>query len=93
MEQQELIPHLQAHLAAQRYIPACISALGYLKSAGSVELLQSMKQQKNERLRFLVARALLQLGSAEAQAALESFTEDDSFLIQSMLRNMPKDAK
>jgi hypothetical protein len=32
MEQQELLPYLQSHLEAQRYIPACISALVISKS-------------------------------------------------------------
>lgn len=93
MEQQELLPYLQSHLEAQRYIPACISALGYFKNPESVALLTSLKHQPNERLRFLVARALLQIDNEEAKAALEGFAEDRSYLIQSMLRNIPKDGK
>ncbi|MFA5666260.1 MAG: hypothetical protein WC944_04670 [Candidatus Cloacimonadaceae bacterium] len=86
-----LLPYIQEHLGAKRYIPACISALGALDDPGSLQLLTDHQYQDNERLRFLVVRSLSMHSSEEAQTALESFYSDESFLIQALIRNLPKE--
>lgn len=86
-----LLPYLEQHLAAERYFATCISVLGNLDNPHSLQLLQAHQNQDNERLRFLVVRALSLHSSEAAKTALESFQDDESFLIQALIRNLPKD--
>ena len=91
LEDLDLLPYLEAHLEAGRYLATCLSALGNLESEASLRLLLSYKDLENERLRFLVARSIAAFKSEAAKAALKEFEADDSFLIQAMIRNLPKD--
>lgn len=86
-----LLPYIQEHLAAARYFPTCISVLGSLDDPHSLQLLIAHQNQDNERLRFLVARSLSKHSSEAAKIALESFQGDESFLIQALIRNLPKE--
>jgi hypothetical protein len=86
-----LLPYLEQHLNAGRYLATCLSVLGYLDDPHSLWLLQRHQNQDNERLRFLVVRALSRHKSEAAKTALESFTDDESFLIQALIRNLPKE--
>ena len=86
-----LLPYIEQHLGAERYLATCISVLGNLDDPRSLELLQAHQNQDNERLRFLVVRALSMHSSEAAKIALESFRTDESFLIQALIRNLPKE--
>lgn len=86
-----LLPALERHLAQGRYLATCISALGNLESEAGLSLLLNYKDIANERLRFLVLRAIAAYKSPEAKASLKGFAADESFLIQALLRNLPKD--
>ena len=86
-----LLPYIEQHLAAERYLATCISVLGSLDDPRSLELLKAHQNQDNERLRFLVVRALSMHSSEAAKIALESFRTDESFLIQALIRNLPKE--
>lgn len=86
-----ILPHLMNHLAEGRYTASCIAALGNLDSPESLRMLLQQKDQPNERLRFLVARSISLHKSAEAKLALEEFHDDPSFLIQALIRNLPKE--
>ncbi|MDD4687546.1 MAG: HEAT repeat domain-containing protein [Candidatus Cloacimonetes bacterium] len=86
-----LLPVLSEHLAAKRYVSTCIASLGNIEGEESLQMLLAQRNQNNERLRFLVVRSLSLHSGEAAQAALKSFEQDSSFLIQSLLRNLPKD--
>mgnify|MGYP001044956554 CR=1 FL=1 len=86
-----LLPHLEGFLEEGKYQSACISILGNLDDPRSLEMLMQLKEQDSERLRFMVARSLSMHGSGEAKAALESFVDDESFLIQALIRNKLKE--
>lgn len=86
-----LIVPIRHHLEAKRYITACISLLGSIKSSESVAILSGYASHSSERYRYLVARSLSQIKTPEAAAALESMKEDKSFLVQALLRNLPKE--
>jgi hypothetical protein len=86
-----ILPQLAQHLAEARYTASCIAALGNLDAPESLQLLLQQKDQPNERLRFLVARSISMHKSAEAKLALEEFHDDPSFLIQALIRNLPKE--
>lgn len=86
-----LLPYIKGFLDEGKYLSTCISILGYLDDPRSLELLLDIRDQESERLRFLVARSLSMHSSEEARAALESFRDDDSFLIQALIRNKLKE--
>lgn len=86
-----LLPHLAEHLSAGRYLATCISSLGSLDDPHSLWLLKRYQNQSNERLRFLVVRALSRHKSEAAKNALTYFQDDESFLIQALIRNLPKE--
>ncbi|MDD3535742.1 MAG: hypothetical protein PHC50_06335 [Candidatus Cloacimonetes bacterium] len=86
-----LLPIIQEHLSAGRYFTTCISALAALKSEEAVEALLPYRFAENEVYRFLVLRALSLHKSENAQKALEGAKADESFLIQALIRNLPKD--
>jgi hypothetical protein len=85
-----LIEPIRRHLAAKRYITACISLLGSIKSAESISILSSYAFHPSERYRYIVARSLLEIGSDEAITTLKSMNLDESFLVQALIRNIPE---
>lgn len=91
MRDSRILPYLETHLAEGRYFVTCISALGNMDSPQSLQLLIPHIHNPNERLRFLVARSLSLHQSAEAKKTLEQYREDPSFLIQALIRNLPKE--
>jgi len=88
-----LIVPIRHHLEAKRYITACISLLGSIKSSESVAILSGYVSHSSERYRYLAARSLSQIKTPEAKAALDSMKDDKSFLVQALLRNLPKEEK
>jgi len=86
-----LLPYLESFLQQGRYLASCISVLGFLDDPAGLSLLMHHRNQDDERLRFLVVRALSMHESAAAKKALESFEDDDSFLIQALIRKLEKD--
>ncbi len=87
----DLLPVISAHLAEERYLATCIAVLGNYQSAESLTMLLQHKDIANERLRFLVARSISLQSSDIAKEAILSFEDDPSFLIQALIRNLPKD--
>ncbi len=82
-----LVPYLEELLSQEKYLATCISSLGNLESEAGLQVLMRYKDLENERLRFLVARSVAAYKSEAAKAALSSFEEDPSFLIQALIRN------
>lgn len=91
LKDMELLPLLETHLAEGRYLASCISALANLESEAGLRLLLNYSELENERLRFLVLRSIAAYKSDEAKRALQGFEADESFLIQALIRNLPKD--
>ncbi len=85
-----LIVPIRKHLAAKRYTTACISLLGSIKSAESIRVLSGYASHPSERYRYIAARSLLQIGSEEAITALKTMNQDESFLVQALIRNIPE---
>ncbi|PKN71959.1 MAG: hypothetical protein CVU50_09220 [Candidatus Cloacimonetes bacterium HGW-Cloacimonetes-3] len=85
-----LIVPIRKHLAAKRYTTACISLLGSIKSTESIRVLSSYANHPSERYRYIAARSLLQIGSEEAISALKTMNQDESFLVQALIRNIPE---
>ena len=90
---QRLLPVIAAHLSAERYLATCIAVLAYMDGPESLAMLLEHKDIPNERLRFLVARSISLHQSEEAKEAIASFDDDPSFLIQTLIRNLPEDNK
>ena len=91
VKDQRLLSHLEDFLNEGRYLASCISALGNLESEAGLRLLSQHRNLENERLRFLVVRSIAAYESEDAKQALQGFAADESFLIQALLRNLPKD--
>jgi len=92
-EDMRLLPYLEAHLQEGRYLATCISALGNLESEEALDILLDYRDLENERLRFLVVRSIAAYDLEQAKAALKGFEADKSFLIQGLIRNLPKDTQ
>ncbi|MFW5628128.1 MAG: HEAT repeat domain-containing protein [Candidatus Cloacimonadaceae bacterium] len=90
-EDRRLIPILSNYIEKGQYLPTCISSLGMFDFPESIELLTSYPNPENERLRFLKVRSISMHKSDAAKEALRSFEDDDSFLIQALLRKINKD--
>ena len=86
-----LIVPIKRHLEAKRYITACISLLGSIKSDESIEILNTYAFHSSERYRYIVARSLMQIDKPKAKEVLKSMSNDESFLVQALLRNLPKE--
>jgi len=81
-----LIEPIKKHLAAKRYITACLSLLGSVKSSESIALLGEYAYHPSERYRYIVARSFKQIGSPDAIQALENMSGDNSFLVKALIR-------
>jgi len=86
-----LIVPLKSHLANGKYITACISLLGSIKTDESVQILQPYAFHPSERYRYLTARSLNQIGTPAAYRVLSSMKQDGSFLVQALLRSIPQE--
>jgi len=86
-----LIVPIKRHLENKRYITACISLLGSIKSEESIKILSTYAFHSSERYRYIAARSLRQIGSNGAIEVLKSMNRDESFLVQALIRNLPKE--
>ncbi|MDY0152857.1 MAG: HEAT repeat domain-containing protein, partial [Candidatus Cloacimonas sp.] len=86
-----LILPIRQHLAEHRYITACLSLLGSIKSEESVTILSQYALHSSERYRYIVARSLRQIASHQAYALLNTMRQDNSFLVQALIRNLPEE--
>jgi len=86
-----LIEPIKRFLTTGKYRTACLGALGAVKTAESIAILNTWCHSEVERYRYIAARSLLAIGSPEAKAILRSLAGDPSFLIRSMVRNLPED--
>jgi hypothetical protein len=81
-----LIEPIKKHLASKRYVTACLSLLGSVKSSESIALLGEYAFHPSERYRYIVARSFKQIGSPDAIKALENMSGDTSFLVKALIR-------
>lgn len=88
-----LIVPIKAHLTEKRYITACISLLGSIKSEESVKLLSEYSFHSSERYRYLVARSLRSIDSPSAAKALNDMAGDSSFLVKALIRQWRKEKR
>ncbi|MDD2229666.1 MAG: HEAT repeat domain-containing protein [Candidatus Cloacimonetes bacterium] len=86
-----LIVPIRKHLENKRYITACISLLGSINSEESVQILSSYAFHTSERYRYIAARSLREIGSKSAYSMLRSMNQDESFLVQALIRNLPEE--
>lgn len=85
-----LIIPIRKYLAENKYITACLSLLGSINSEESISILSQYAFHSSERYRYIVARSLRQIATPAAYSALDSMKEDDSFLVQALIRNLPE---
>ncbi|MCB5247486.1 MAG: HEAT repeat domain-containing protein [Candidatus Cloacimonetes bacterium] len=88
-----LVEPVERLLQDKKYETACISVLAGVHSERSVELLNAYIVHPSERFRYLAARSLKQIKHPSARATLELMRPDRSFLVQSLLRNLPPEEK
>jgi len=88
-----LIVPISRHLQNKKYITACLSLLGSIKSQESVEILSQFAFHPSERYRYIVARSLRQIGTDNAKQALENMSGDSSFLVKALIRKYREDNK
>jgi hypothetical protein len=81
-----LIEPLRKHLNNGKYITTCLSLLGSIKCAESVDLLFQYAFHPSERYRYIVARSLKQIGTPEAHNCLKQMANDNSFLVKTLVR-------
>jgi hypothetical protein len=91
MRDERLLPIIENYLKQDMYLVACLSALANIDDPKSLVLLSNYRDLESERLRFLVARSISMHSSAQARDYIEEFREDPSFLIQALIRNLPKE--
>lgn len=84
-----LIDFLGELLLQKKYVPAALSALGSIQTQSSLDLLTPFVAHSSERYRFIAARSLMNLKSPEAAQLLQSLRDDPSFLVRTLVRNIP----
>jgi len=82
------VDSLAVFLAQNKYIPTVLSALGFIKSPKSLELIMPWLQHQTEKYRYIAARSLKVLNSKESIAELKKMSNDSSFLIKAMVRQL-----
>lgn len=85
-----LIVPVRRHLQDGKYITACLSLLGSIKSEESVQILSQYAFHSSERYRYIVARSLRQIATPQAYQTLGTMNNDASFLVQALIRNLPE---
>ncbi len=71
-------------LKKKKYVKTVLSALGYIKSDKSVDMLAPFVRDKDEKVRIIVARSLFKIGNKKAKRLLNKLKNDKSFLIKAM---------
>jgi hypothetical protein len=84
-----LVDYVQRLLNQKKYETTCIAVLGAINSEKSVNLLKNYIHHPSERFRYLAARSLKQIKHPSAREALMLMKDDNSFLVQTLLRNLP----
>ena len=84
-----LVEYVERLMVQKKYQTACLSVLSGVNTARSVELLQSYIHHPSERYRYIVARSLLQIKHPSARSTLLQMSDDSSFLVQALIRNLP----
>ncbi len=84
-----LIDFLSELLQQKKYVPSSLSALGSIQTQSSLDLLRPFVAHSSERYRFIAARSLMNLKSPEAAELLQSLRDDPSFLVRTLVRNIP----
>ncbi len=83
------VDSIAVFLKQNKYIPACLSALGGIRTNKALELILPWTAHHTEKYRYLAARALKANGSAAALQHLRQLKQDSSFLIKAMVRQLP----
>jgi hypothetical protein len=86
-----LAEQLELLLEEDKYVTACLSCLGSIRSERSVEILAQWLDSPYERLRYIVARSLLAIDIPSSRKLLMALRDDPSFLVRTLARNLPKD--
>ena len=84
-----LVDYVQRLLNQKKYETTCIAVLGAINSEKSVNLLKNYIHHPSERFRYLAAKSLKQIKHPSAHNALMLMKDDTSFLVQTLLRNLP----
>ncbi|MBM4398802.1 MAG: HEAT repeat domain-containing protein [Candidatus Cloacimonetes bacterium] len=79
---------LSVFLKQNKYIPAVLSALGYIKTARSQDLIAPYLYHHTEKYRFLAARSLKAMNTPQSLALLRKMDKDTSFLVKAMVRQL-----
>lgn len=88
-----LVVPVERFLAQKKYETACLSVLAGVHTQRSVELLSAYIFHPSERFRYIAARSLKQIKHPSARETLMLMSSDRSFLVQSLLRNLPAELK
>ncbi|MEN6446100.1 MAG: HEAT repeat domain-containing protein [Candidatus Cloacimonas sp.] len=88
-----LIEPLRKHLENGKYVTTCLSLLGSIKNAESVNLLAQYAFHPCERYRYLAAKSLKQIGTPEAYNCLKQMANDSSFLVKALIRTSEKELR
>lgn len=88
-----LIVPIRKHLQSKRYVTACLSLLGSIKTGESISILNEYALHPSERYRYIVARSYKQIGTPEATKALENMAGDSSFLVKALIRQAREERK
>ncbi|MDP2173210.1 MAG: HEAT repeat domain-containing protein [Candidatus Cloacimonadaceae bacterium] len=88
-----VIEPLKQLLAQKKYITACLSLLSYVNSAESVDILSAYVSHPSERYRYITARSLMQIKHPSARVLLLSMEQDTSFLVKTLIKNLPIEEK
>ncbi|MDZ4182060.1 MAG: hypothetical protein U1B83_04220 [Candidatus Cloacimonadaceae bacterium] len=86
-----IIEPLKELLRQRKYVTACLSLLSYVNSAESVAILSAYVSHPSERYRYITARSLMQIKHPTARPLLMSMADDPSFLVKTLIRNLPKE--
>lgn len=84
-----LAEHLEVLLAQGKYVTACLSCLGSIRSERSVELLSHWLDSPVERYRYIVARSLMAIDLPASRLLLGGMWDDPSFLVRTLVRKIP----
>ena len=88
-----VVDSIAVFLNQNKYIPACLSALGCVKTEKALLLVKPWLNHPTEKYRYLAARSLKSMNTPEALAELRKLNNDSSFLIKAMVRQLPPTEK
>jgi len=80
------IEYFKPFLQEDKYTNSVLGALGEINCRESVEILSDYCQSKDEKQRVVTARSLLSLDREDSKALFIKMADDESFLIQTMVK-------